>query len=90
MVIVVGSLLPVVKMWRWDPLRLTIVESDCAPTSLSQLVVAFTGQRQLVDVGLAAAGPAIIVMDFGPVPRHVATWGGAPAILRVEHHALVC
>jgi len=89
MVIVVGPGLAVVEVRRWNPLGLTVGELHCPPAFINQFMVRLTGQRQPVDVRLAAAGPVVVVMNFGPVSGYIAAWGGAAAILRVEDQSLV-
>jgi hypothetical protein len=84
MVIVVGPGLTVVEVWRRDPLGLTVSEFDCSPAFIGHLVVGLAGQGQLVDVGPAAAGPVVDVVNFRAVSGDVAAGGRTAAVLGMD------
>ena len=90
MMIVIHPRLAVIEMWRGDPLGIAVTEFDCPPAFVNHVVVGLASQRHSVDVGSAAMGPVIVVMNLGPVRRDIATRRGAAAILRVEDQSLVC
>ena len=52
-------------------------------------MVAGAGEGEVVDVGEAAVGPFVDVVDFGEVAGHVATGRGAATVLGVQHDSLV-
>src|ERR1700752_3932400 len=89
MVIVVCPGLTVVEVRRRNPLRLTVSEFDCPPTFIDEHMFGFAGEGQLIDVGPAAPGPVVNVVDFSPVAGYVAAGGRAAAVLGVEHHTLI-
>src|ERR1700683_4055489 len=85
----IRSRLAVIEMWRRNPLGASVFEFYCPPAFINQFMVRLTSQRQPVDVRLAAAGPVVVVMNFGPVSGYIAARCGAAAILRVEDQSLV-
>ena len=89
MMIVIDSRLTVVEMRRRNPLGVTISEFYCPPAFVKHSVIGFTHQCQPVDIGPAAAGPIVVVMNFGPICGDGAAGGTAAAILGVEDQSLV-
>jgi site-specific DNA recombinase len=53
------------------------------PALLQQFVVGPAGQAQGVDVGAVGGGPVLDVVDFAPIPGHIAARARAATILRV-------
>src|ERR1700684_2575430 len=82
MMTVIDSRLAVIEMWRRNPLGASVFEFYCPPAFINQFMVRLTSQRQPVDVRLAAAGPVVVVMNFGPVSGYFASRGGADVVRR--------
>jgi len=57
---------------------------------LHQWVIGSAGQGQRVDVGAVGGGPVLDMVDFRPVPGHVAARPRAAAVLgekvRIMHY----
>ena len=68
----------------------TIFAFAGAPAAgLDQRVFCFAGEGELVDIGVAAVGPLIDVVDFSVVPGDIATGCGAAAFKGVQDESLV-
>ncbi len=59
------------------------------PAVVEQTVVGGAGQCEFVDVGQAAVGPFVDVVDLGEVSGFVASGAGAAAFLVVQHDPLI-
>ncbi len=77
-------------MWWWYPFGSAIFAFAGAPAAgLDQRVFCFAGEGELVDIGVAAVGPLIDVVDFSVVPGDIATGCGAAAFKGVQDESLV-
>ena len=83
MVEAVGSWLAVVQMWWWDPFGVAVGAFSGDPALLEQCVIRCASQGQLVHVGAMGGRPLIDVVDFGPIPGHIAAGARAAAVLGV-------
>ena len=89
MVEVVGAAAQREVRWR-NPFGPAIFAFTGAPAAgLDQWVVCFAGEGELVDIGVAAVGPLIDVVDFSVVPGDIATGRGTAAFKGVQDEPLV-
>ncbi|CAN1495041.1 hypothetical protein MCEMAEM6B_00311 [Mycobacteriaceae bacterium] len=78
------------EVWRWYPFGSAIFAFSGAPAAgLDQRVFCFAGEGELVDIGVAAVGPLIDVVDFGVVSGDIATRRGTAAFKGVQDEPLV-
>src|SRR5271166_3379860 len=82
-VVSVGAGLSMVKMWWWDPFGVAVRAFSGDPALLEQFVIRCASQGQLVHVGAMSGRPLIDVVDFGPIPGHIAAGAGTATILGV-------
>ena len=81
----VGSWLPVVVVWGWDPFGVAVGVFAGAPAAgLDDAVLGAAAQGQVVDVGAAAGGVAGDVVDLAVVAGHGAPGCGAATILGMK------
>ena len=52
-------------------------------------MVGFAAEGECVDVGESTIGPFLDMVDLAEVSRHIATGGGAAAVLGVQHDSLI-
>ena len=90
MVVVVDAGLAGVEVGWGYPFGAAVVAFPGAPAAFfDQAVVGSAGQGEVVDVGLAGVGgPAVDVVDLGPVARCGAARTGAAAVAGVQDDAL--
>ena len=63
-VVVVGAGSAAVEGWGWVPGGAAVGEFCCGPAFSDEFVVGAAGQGECVDVGVAAVGPVVDVVDF--------------------------
>ena len=69
------------EMRRWYPFGPAVFAFSGSPTAgFDGAVVCRTGKGEPVDIGVAAVGPFVDVVDFGEVARNVTTGRGAASL----------
>jgi hypothetical protein len=80
--------LPVIQVWWRNPLSVAVLVFAGKPAFFGKRVVTAATECQVVDVGGAALGVGLAVMDFAVIARHAASWCRTPTILGVQHYSL--
>jgi hypothetical protein len=77
-------------VWWWYPFGSAIFAFSGLPAAgFDGGVFCFAGEGELVDIGVAAVGPLIDVVDFSVVPGDIAAGRGTAAFKGVQDEPLV-